>query len=187
MNGLYIGSFNPFHLGHEYVARLASRLCTELYVCTGVNPEKTEMHNHPLRMSWITTCLQDLPNVRVGTAVGLTADYCVQHNIDVIFKGVRNSTDFENERLQALTNSLITSTVSKVDTVFIPSPSEYETISSSLIRTLVQHGYPISGLVNPKIESEVVEYFEREFEDRLHLPSVDRISNSKHLVNPPTH
>lgn len=183
MNGLYIGSFNPFHLGHEYVARLASRLCTTLYVCTGVNPEKTEIHNYPLRMSWITTCLQDLPNVRVGTAVGLTADYCVQHNIDVIFKGVRNSTDFENERLQALTNSFIT----KVDTVFIPSPSEYETISSSLIRTLVQYGHPISGLVNPKIESEVVEYFEREFEDKLHLPSVDRISNSKSIVIPSTH
>ena len=53
--GIFAGSFNPFHLGHEYVVNVASKLVDELYVVIAVNPEKTPptQLEVAIRSNWI--------------------------------------------------------------------------------------------------------------------------------------
>lgn len=83
-------------------------------------------------------------------------DFCSENNIGLIVKGCRNPSDFERERTQANINKKL---YSVVDTVLIPTPPEVEDISSTLVRTLVQFGAPITGYVSPDIEEDVVKHF----------------------------
>ena len=161
MNGLFVGSFNPFHIGHEKIVRTALKFCDQVYTCVAVNPEKTDSQVFDIRLKWIRESLQDL--ISAGRVVlcstsGLVADFCSENNIGLIIKGCRNPSDFEKERTQANINSALNPSV---DTILIPSSLVYENISSTLVRTLVQFGKPVTGLVNPNIEDEVVEHFRK--------------------------
>ncbi len=55
----------------------------------------------------------------------------------VIIKGLRAVSDFENEFLQAHTNRFLDS---GIDTLFIPTDVAYAFLSSSAIREVVQLG-----------------------------------------------
>lgn len=159
MNGLFVGSFNPFHIGHEQVVRTALKFCDKLYVCVAVNPEKTKSQDFDIRLRWIQRSIQDLISsgrVVVRPVDGLVVDFCSENNIGLIVKGCRNPSDFERERTQANINKKL---YSAVDTVLIPTPPEVEDISSTLVRTLVQFGAPITGYVSPDIEEDVVKHF----------------------------
>lgn len=159
MNGLFVGSFNPFHIGHEQVVRTALKFCDKLHVCVAVNPEKTKSQDFDIRLRWIRQSIQDLISsgrVVVGFVDGLVVDFCSENNIGLIVKGCRNPSDFEKERTQANINKKL---YSAVDTVLIPTPPEVEDISSTLVRTLVQFGAPITGYVSPSIEEDVVKHF----------------------------
>jgi len=161
MNGLFVGSFNPFHIGHEKIVRTALKFCDQVYTCVAVNPEKTDSQVFDIRLKWMKESLQDL--ISAGRVVlcstsGLVADFCSENNIGLIIKGCRNPSDFERERTQANINKVLNPSV---DTILIPSSPTYENISSTLVRTLVQFGKPITGLVNQNIEDEVVEHFKK--------------------------
>lgn len=161
MNGLFVGSFNPFHIGHEKIVRTALKFCDQLYVCAAVNPEKTDSQVFDIRLKWIRESLRDLISsgqVVLCSTSGLVADFCSENNIGLIVKGCRNPSDFERERTQANINKALNPSV---DTILIPSSPTYENISSTLVRTLVQFGKPVTGLVNPNIEDEVVEHFRK--------------------------
>lgn len=162
MNGLFVGSFNPFHIGHEKIVRTALKFCDQLYVCAAVNPEKTDSQVFDIRLKWIRESLRDLISsgqVVLCSTSGLVADFCSENNIGLIVKGCRNPSDFERERTQANINKALNPSV---DTILIPSSPTYENISSTLVRTLVQFGKPITGLVNQNIEDEVVEHFKKQ-------------------------
>ena len=156
-----MGSFNPFHIGHEKIVRTALKFCDQLYVCAAVNPEKTDSQVFDIRLKWIRESLRDLISsgqVVLCSTSGLVADFCSENNIGLIVKGCRNPSDFERERTQANINKALNPSV---DTILIPSSPTYENISSTLVRTLVQFGKPVTGLVNPNIEDEVVEHFRK--------------------------
>lgn len=156
-----MGSFNPFHIGHEKIVRTALKFCDQLYVCAAVNPEKTDSQVFDIRLKWIRESLRDLISsgqVVLCSTSGLVADFCSENNIGLIVKGCRNPSDFERERTQANINKTLNPSV---DTILIPSSPVYENISSTLVRTLVQFGKPVTGLVNPNIEEEVVEHFRK--------------------------
>ena len=95
----------------------------------------------------------------VRSTSSLVVDFCSGNNIGLIVKECRNPSDFERERLQANINKSLNPSV---DTILIPSPPEAEAVSSTLVRTLVQFGKPITGLVNQNIEEEVVKRFKNE-------------------------
>ena len=158
MKAIYVGSFNPFHKGHEFVARVAYKLCDTLVVAVTNNPNKTN-EDFDIRVKWVRESLRDLPNVEVTSIErGLTADICWWIGIDLIVKGCRNSTDFESEKDQSNINRLINS---NLDTILVPAKPELEFVSSTLIRTLIKEDHPITGLVNPTSEEDIVKYFKK--------------------------
>ncbi len=159
MKAIYVGSFNPFHKGHEFVARIASKLCDTLVVAVTYNPSKpsSTKEDFDIRMKWVRESLRDIPNIEVISIVGgLTADTCKRIGIDLIVKGCRNSTDFESEKDQSNINRLINPSL---DTILVPAQPELEFVSSTLIRTLIKEDHSISGLVNPSSEEDIVKYF----------------------------
>ena len=157
--GIFAGSFNPFHIGHEYVVNVASKLVDELYVVIAVNPEKTSptQLEVAIRSNWIFESVKHIsPKIKITYTEGLLVDFCQQNEITIMFRGIRNTLDFEKELILAESNRIIDPTIR---TIFIPTPSELSGISSSLIRTMVQNEKDIKGLVHQPLEIPISKFY----------------------------
>jgi pantetheine-phosphate adenylyltransferase len=156
--GFYPGSFDPFHIGHEYIVNMALDIFDKVIICVAVNDNKTPHINSDKRVAIIKEIFKNNPRVEVKITKGLIADAAKDENATAIVKGVRNINDFTNEMLQADCNMFI----GKIPTIFIPTTEAYSFISSTLIRTILNNSKDskdskdakkyklLSGIVNKK-------------------------------------
>ena len=84
-----------------------------------------------------------LPNVTIDSFYGLLVDYCKDHEVSAIVKGLRAVSDFDYEFQMAQMNYRL----SQVETCFISTNPLYSYLSSSLVKDVATHGGDVSGLV----------------------------------------
>jgi pantetheine-phosphate adenylyltransferase len=141
---VYPGSFDPPTYGHLDVIERAARCFDELIVAVVVNPQKRDpMFDIEEREKMLAECVAHLPSVRVQTFRGLLADYVKAQRADVIVKGLRVVSDFENEMSTALMNRAL----SKVDTMFLMADQKYSFVSSSIVKEVFFLGGDVAALV----------------------------------------
>jgi pantetheine-phosphate adenylyltransferase len=143
------GSFDPVTLGHVDIIARASRLFDDVVVAVGVNPTKSKsrLFSPDERLDMLRRACADLGNVRVEGFTGLLTDFCVEHDIHAIVKGLRAVSDFDYELQMAQMNSSLT----EVETVFIPTSPEYSFLASSLVKEVAAFGGDVSSLVPPAV------------------------------------
>jgi pantetheine-phosphate adenylyltransferase len=139
------GSFDPVTLGHVDIISRASRLFDDVVVAVGVNPTKStsRMFSADERLDMLRRVCADFDNVRVEGFTGLLTDFCVEHEIQAIVKGLRAVSDFDYELQMAQMNSSLTD----VETVFIPTSPEFSFLASSLVKEVAAFGGDVSRLV----------------------------------------
>jgi pantetheine-phosphate adenylyltransferase len=137
------GSFDPVTNGHLDVIERASHLFDEVAVLVTVNKSKTGMFSIDERQEMLRDSTAGLPNVRVDAFHGLLVDYCREHDVRAIVKGLRAVSDFDYELQMAQMNHRL----SGVDTVFVPTSPESSFLSSSLVKEVATWGGDVSGLV----------------------------------------
>ena len=137
------GSFDPVTNGHIDIVRRAASLFDEVVVAVGVNKSKNRMFTPEERMAMLTEACADFDNVRVDGFKGLLTDYCAEHGIHAIVKGLRAVSDFDYELQMAQMNSSLTD----VETVFVPTSPEYSFLASSLVKEVATFGGDVSTLV----------------------------------------
>lgn len=137
------GSFDPITNGHLDIIERASQLYDELVVAVLVNPEKAGKFDVDTRMTMIRESTAHLSGVTVDSFHGLLVDYCNDHGIEVIVKGLRAISDFEYEVQMAQMNRGL----SGIETVFMPTGPEHGHLSSSLIKAVAHFGGDVSHLV----------------------------------------
>lgn len=141
---VYPGSFDPPTNGHLDVIERASQAFGELIVAVVVNPQKRNpMFGLEERTAMLEACVSHLPNVRVEHFRGLLANYVKAKSADVIVKGLRVVSDFENEMSTALMNRQL----SQVDTMFLMSDQKYSFVSSSIVKEVFFLGGDVGSLV----------------------------------------
>ena len=123
--GVYAGSFNPFHKGHLDILKKAEQMFDKVIIARGYNPNKDN-------------ALVDLPsflkNYQVEMYDGLLTDFIDSLGYEVtLIRGLRNSTDFEYEKLQY---RFLKDLKPDIKVINIFSEPEFEHISSSAIRML---------------------------------------------------
>lgn len=144
MRAIYPGSFDPPTYGHLDVIERASKCFNDLIVAVVVNPQKREpMFTLEEREAMIAESVAHLANVRVEHFRGLLADYVRSRQADVIIKGLRVVSDFENEMSTALMNRAL----SDVDTMFLMSDQKYSFVSSSIVKEVFFLGGDVAALV----------------------------------------
>ncbi len=154
------GSFDPITLGHLDIIKRASKLFDEVVVLAAVNPSKNYMLCTNSRVSLIQDAVKDLKNVSVDSYDGLLVDYINAHGIDVIVKGLRNSTDYAYENEMALSNMKLGHKLYSVpvETLYMPCNPEFSNVSSSLIRLLLKQGADVCDLVpNSKLLTSLIQ------------------------------
>lgn len=143
--GLYAGAFDPVTAGHIDVINRASRLCDTLVVGVIRNPSKKSTFTENERMDMIRTSTAHLSNIDIDFFDGLLADYVLQHDIDVVVRGLRATMDFDYEIQMAQMNARLYK--DKAETIFFMTNPSHSFISSSLVKEVFSLGGNIKGLV----------------------------------------
>ena len=137
------GSFDPVTNGHLDVIGRASKLYDEVVVAVLINQSKEGLFSVDERLEMLREVTKELGNIDVQSFEGLIVDFCRERDIPAIIKGLRAVSDFDYELQMAQMNSSLT----EVDTVFIPTTPEYSFLASSLVKEVAKHGGDVSGLV----------------------------------------
>lgn len=137
------GSFDPVTMGHLDVFERASRMSDKVIVAVLINKKKSSLFTLEERMEMLSEATAHLPNVSVDSFYGLLVDYCRDHDVNAIVKGLRAVSDFDYELQMAQMNYRLT----QVETCFISTNPLYSYLSSSLVKDVATHGGNVSGLV----------------------------------------
>ena len=137
------GSFDPVTLGHLDVFGRAAALFDEVTVAVLINKTKHSLFTVDERITMLRECVEPYPNVIVDSFHGLLVDYCREHEIAAIVKGLRAVSDFDYELQMAQMNYRLTGT----ETLFVSTNPLYSFLSSSLVKEVATYGGDVSGLV----------------------------------------
>ena len=142
--GVFVGTFDPFTIGHDSIVRRALPLFDRLVIgVVGDNVHKPGMSPAEDRMKAIRELYQDLPAIEVKTYFGLAMDFAREQGAQFIVKGVRSVSDFEYEQWQADFNRRL----GGIETILLYTEPELASISSSALRELSHFGVDVSGFL----------------------------------------
>lgn len=147
------GSFDPVTNGHIDVFSRAADLFEHVTVGVLINKKKSSLFGVDERIDMLRECLADHPNVTVDAFHGLLVDYCRDHGVSAIVKGLRAVSDFDYELQMAQMNHRL----AEVDTLFVPTNPLYSFLSSSLIKEVAAYGGDVSGLVPDLVMGPLIE------------------------------
>lgn len=146
--GIFVGSFDPFTVGHDSIVRRALPLFDRLVIgVVGDNVQKPYMRPAEERMEVIRRLYRQENAIEVKPYYGLAVDFAKAENAHFIVKGVRSAKDFEYEREQADINRLITH--GEVETLLLYAEPHLSSISSSMVRELQHFGQDVSPFLPP--------------------------------------
>lgn len=138
---IYAGSFDPPTNGHLDLVDRASKLFPRVVVALGQHPTRSSLFTVEERMELLKKVCAPVPNVEVALFDGLLVDYARTIDARIIVRGLRAATDFEYELQIAHANADL---APDLDTVFLPTRTNYGFISASLVREIASHGGDVS-------------------------------------------
>ncbi|MGH3436220.1 MAG: pantetheine-phosphate adenylyltransferase [Sciscionella sp.] len=147
------GSYDPVTNGHLDIITRASGLFDEVVVAVLINKNKTGLFAVDERMEMLREISAHLPNVRVDSWHGLLVDYCGQHDIAAIAKGLRAVSDFDYELQMAQMNQQL----SGVETLFMSTNPLYSFLSSSLVKEVATYGGDVAHLLPATVHARLVQ------------------------------
>lgn len=151
---VYPGSFDPFSNGHLDIVERASKLFDEVHIVVSNNIFKKTIFTVQERIEMIQACVGHLPNIHITSYDGLVVQYCREHQISIIIRGLRNYNDYENEYSLFQYNKDI---MPNVETVLLFPSTRNQIISSSAIKELVEFDCDISKYVPRSIAETIVQ------------------------------
>lgn len=150
---MYPGSFDPITKGHLNIIERAAALFDKLVVCVVSNPNKACTYTLSEREAMIKKCIKNLDNVEIDSHDGLLADYVNSHDINVVIRGIRNASDFNNEYEMSMLNSNLYT--NGAETVCLMTAPEHDYISSSAVKEIAKLGGDVSALVPKSIVKDI--------------------------------
>lgn len=145
--GVFVGSFNPFTIGHDSIVKRALPLFDRLVIgVVGDNVHKPDMPSAEERMQAIRELYANEKRIEVKPYHGLAMDFAKAEGAQYIIKGVRSVSDFEYEQWQADFNRRI----GGIETLLLYSEPELASVSSSALRELQHFGVDITPYLPKK-------------------------------------
>ncbi len=142
--GIFVGSFNPFTIGHDSIVRRALPLFDRLVIgVVGDNVHKPDMPSAESRMQAIRDLYSDEARIEVKQYGGLAMDFAKQEGAQYIVKGVRTVGDFEYEQWQADFNRRL----GGIETILLYTEPEFASVSSSAVRELAHFGVDVTDFL----------------------------------------
>ncbi len=150
--GIVPGSFDPITNGHVDIAQRAAELCEKVYLAVMINDKKKYMFTMAERKRIAEAALADIDNIEVICSEGMLWQLAKELAAEVIIKGVRNETDREYELEMAKYNA---EHAPDTTTLLLDCKAELSTVSSTLVRELLDKGEGIETLLPRKACLEI--------------------------------
>ncbi len=151
---VFAGSFDPFTLGHKDIVLRSKKIFDEVIVAVALDTGKNS-RDIDMRKAIISASLDDV-DVKIVGFEGLLTDFMKKIGADILVRGVRNAADYDYEKnLMGVYRSLMP----ELEYVLIPSKSELNHISSTVVRELCKMNAPISAYIETKAEKFVRELY----------------------------
>jgi pantetheine-phosphate adenylyltransferase len=145
---VYTGTFDPVHLGHLDIIIRGSAIFDQLVVGVGNNPDKSPFFTQEERVEQIRRVITPYPNVSVQSFPGLTVNFAREVCARVLLRGLRTTSDMENEFTMALMNRNLDP---EIETVFLMAKEAYSHISSTLLRQIASFGGNLDKFLPPVV------------------------------------
>jgi pantetheine-phosphate adenylyltransferase len=151
--GFFSGSFDPMTNGHLDVIEHAAALCDRLVVGVGSNPNKAALFTVKERLKLIREAAAPiLAKAQCELAVveftGLAIEAARKAGATLIFRGLRDGTDFDYEMQMAGMNGAM---APELRTVFLPASSPVRPITATLVRQIASMGGDASPFAPPNV------------------------------------
>ena len=152
---LYPGSFDPMTKGHMNIVEQASDLFDEVIIAVMQNPlKKSGLFTLEERMEIIKELYQRMNNVRVISASGAAVDVALLNECKAIIRGLRSLSDYDYEvQLQQINKEI---SDNKVNTICLFADKEYQFISSSMVKEVLNLDKDISRYVDPIVRERML-------------------------------
>lgn len=149
---IYPGSFDPVTLGHLNIIKRASACFDRLIVCVMVNSSKHGMFVPEERVELLRRCTQRFPNVEVDFSNELLAAYAKRRGANVVVKGLRAVSDYEQEVQMAVINRKLNP---ELETMFLASSEKYTYLSSTIVKEMARYGANLAEFIPREIVDDV--------------------------------
>lgn len=152
---LYPGSFDPITKGHMNIIDQASNLFDEVVVAILQNPsKKTSFFTVEERLEMISRLYERYNNVKVIASSSSAVDVAMLYECKAIVRGLRSLSDYDYEvQLQQINKDI---SDNQVNTICLFADKEYQFISSSVVKEVLNLGKSISKYVDPEIERQLI-------------------------------
>ena len=152
---LYPGSFDPITKGHMNIIEQASNLFDEVIVAVMQNPlKKTGLFTLEERVEIIKELYQKVDNVKVILGSGASVDVALLNECKAIIRGFRSLSDYDYEvQLQQLNKEISNN---MVNTVCLFADKEYQFISSSMVKEVLNFDKDISKYVDSVVKEKML-------------------------------
>lgn len=153
---VYPGTFDPITNGHSDLVERAAKLFDRVVVAIAASPKKRPLLTLDERVRLASEVTQHLPNVEVTGFDNLLAEFVLDHQANIILRGLRAVSDFEFEFQLADMNRRL---APGVESIFMTPANHLSYISSTLIREIASLGGDISEFVHPKVAESLRRQF----------------------------
>lgn len=153
---VYPGSFDPITNGHVDLVKRGIKMFDEIIILIATNPDKISLFSVEERLEMIREIYKDNEKVKVDSYPGLLIDYLKKCEVNVIFRGLRALSDFENEFQMALMNRRLNR---DVETIFLMAGFKWFYTSSSIIKEAASFGGSVKGMVPDMVCQKLQEKF----------------------------
>ncbi|MDB5903209.1 MAG: coaD [Betaproteobacteria bacterium] len=149
---VYPGTFDPITLGHEDLARRASRLFDRVILAVADSRNKRPFFSLDERVDMASRVLADIPNVEVVGFSGLLMKFVQDRGARVVVRGLRAVSDFEYEfQLAGMNRGMYPD----VETVFLTPGEQFMFISATIVREISILGGDTSKFVPPLVGEQL--------------------------------
>ena len=146
---LYPGSFDPVTNGHVDIARRAANVFERLIVGVYDAPPKRLLFETEERIDLFQQAVADIANIEIIPYTGLTVHLAKKLDAKVMVRGLRANSDFEHEFEMAMMNRNMDP---DIEVVCMMTRTDYQFLSSSLLKEVCSLGGKIDNLVPPHVE-----------------------------------
>jgi pantetheine-phosphate adenylyltransferase len=154
--GLYPGSFDPVHNGHLDIIGRAVKLVDKLVIGVAVDTGKSPLFSLEERMDILreeTERLKGQAEIVVHGYSGLTINAARELGAQVLVRGLRAFSDFENEFQLTTMNQQLDR---EIETVFLMADARHQAIASRLVKDIVALGGDITPFVSPAVKRRLL-------------------------------
>ena len=152
---LYPGSFDPMTKGHMNIVEQAVDLFDEVIIAVMHNPSKNSgLFNLEERMEIIKELYKKINNVRVISGSGAAVDIALLNECKAIIRGLRSLSDYDYEVQLQQVNKEISN--NRVNTICLFADKEYQFVSSSMVKEVLNLDKDISRYVDPVVKEKML-------------------------------